>query len=61
MKICIGDKIYDGKKVPVMVILTDDDKKNIASLASEATMYCEYPDGMSVKKVEEFMNQFNGE
>ena len=41
-------------------ILTDDDKKNIASLA-EATMYCEYPDGMSVKKVEEFMNQFNGE
>ena len=29
MKIKIGNKIYDGEKEPVMVILTDQDKKNI--------------------------------
>lgn len=44
MKVKVGDKIYDGKKVPVMIILTNGDKKNIANMHSECTRYCEYPE-----------------
>ena len=43
MKVKVGDKIYDGEKEPVMVILTDDDKENIANMAPEAHKYCAYP------------------
>jgi hypothetical protein len=43
MKVKVGDKIYDGEKEPVMVILTDQDKKNIADMLPDAYRYCAYP------------------
>ena len=46
MKVKIGDKIYDGENEPVMVILTDEDKKNIAGMASAHDRYCVFPDGL---------------
>jgi len=30
MKVKVGDKVYDAKKEPVMVILEGNDKENIA-------------------------------
>lgn len=44
MKVKIGDDIIDGAKEPIMVILTQKDKDNIAAMAPEAEMYCEYPE-----------------
>lgn len=44
MKIKIGSAIFDGTKIPIMVILTAADKKNIAAMGRKETMYCEYPD-----------------
>ena len=44
MKVKIGDKIYDSAEEPVMVILTDGDKKNIANMLPECSKYCSYPD-----------------
>ena len=43
MKVKVGNEIYDGDIEPVMVILTDQDKKLICSMAPEATKYCCYP------------------
>lgn len=43
MKVKIGNKIYYTDKEPVMVILTEQDKKNIANMVSGATRYCMYP------------------
>ena len=61
MKVKVGDAVYDGNKEPVMVILTEQDKKNIANMHPEATRYCVYPteerwkeDGH--KAVKEWMN-----
>lgn len=45
MKVKVGDKIYDEKFEPVMVILSPQDKLNIASLPEGATRYCAYPEG----------------
>jgi len=55
MKIKIGQKIYDGKKEPIMIILTNRDKENIKNMAPSATKYCVYPDSISPIKIKEFM------
>ena len=43
MKVKVGNKIYDGEKEIIMVILTDKDKENIANMHPKATKYCQYP------------------
>ena len=43
MKVKVENEIYDGEEEPVMVILSDMDKENIASMAPDATKYCVYP------------------
>jgi len=43
VKVKIGDKIYDGNKEPVMIILEGNDKKNIANMLPECTKYLCYP------------------
>jgi hypothetical protein len=58
MKVKVGDKIYDGDKKPVMIILTDEDKKNIANMLPECTRYCEFPEeGYSVEEIKEWMRK----
>jgi hypothetical protein len=55
MKVKVGDKVYDSEKEPIMVILSESDKKNISNMLSDATKYCSFPDGMSLEYVKEFM------
>ena len=43
MKVKVGKKVYDGEKEPVMVILTEQDKENIANMLPDAKKYCVYP------------------
>jgi hypothetical protein len=47
MKVKVGAKIYDSEKEPVMVILSDGDKKNIENMFPECTKFCSYPDSIS--------------
>lgn len=55
MKIKVGDQMFDGKEVPIMVILSDKDKENISNMAYDVIKYCEFPDGMPVDDVKAFM------
>jgi hypothetical protein len=55
MKVKVGDKIYDGKNEPVMVILSERDKKNIANMPPDATKYCVFPDEGSPEDAEVWM------
>jgi len=43
MRVKIGDKILNPNDEPIMIILSDQDKKNIADMPKEAHCYCEYP------------------
>lgn len=54
MKVKIGNKIYDGNDEPVMIILSDEDKKNITNMLPTATKYCSYPDDYD-GDIKEFM------
>ena len=51
MKVKVGDTVYDGAVVPVMVILSDADKNNIANMLPECTKYASFPDGISEAEI----------
>lgn len=55
MKVKIGNKIYDPEIEPIMIILSDQDKKNIADMLPECTKYFIYNEN---KVSEEFINEF---
>lgn len=57
MKVKVGNKIYDGEREPVMVILTEADKKNIANMRPDATKYCQFPDEVCANSVSKWMDQ----
>ena len=40
MKVKVGNKVYDHVDQPIMVQLTDQDKKNIANMHPECNVYC---------------------
>lgn len=43
MKVKVGNRIYDGEKEPVMVILSEEEKKLIANMGSQKK-FCVYPE-----------------
>lgn len=45
MKVKVGDVVYSSNEMPIMVILTEDDKNNISNMLPEATRYAAFPDG----------------
>lgn len=55
MKIKVDNRIYDPNRDPVMVILSEADKRNIADMPPEATRYAAFPEGMSKEDAEKFM------
>jgi hypothetical protein len=55
MKVKVGDKIYDSAVEPVMVILTDQDKENIANMLPECQKYCGFPDTIPSEEIKEWM------
>lgn len=57
MKVKVGNKVYTAERYPIMVILSESDKKNIANMHPDATKYCCFPDGIDEKEVEKFMEE----
>ncbi len=57
MRVKVGDKIYSGKEQPVMVILSETDKRNISLMPVGANRYCEYPDDSDLNEVEWWMDE----
>ena len=55
MRIKIKDEFYDGDDEPIMVILTNKDKENIANMAKDCQRYCEHPDTMDDEEMYKWM------
>lgn len=56
MKVKIGNKIYNAEEEPIMLMLSDEDKKNIANMLPECKIYCAYPDEYDKDKLEIWMH-----
>lgn len=59
MKVVVGDNTYDGDKIPVMVILSNEDKDNIVNMEKHAACYCSYPANRSKANIEKWMATHN--
>lgn len=55
MKVKVRNKVYDGEKEPIMVILEPGDKENIKRMPAELTKYCMYPDHLDPEEIKEWM------
>lgn len=57
MKVKVGDKVYDSENEPVMVILSDRDKVNIASMADTYSKYACFPSDFPDEEVSTWMHE----
>ena len=57
MKVKIGTQIIDSTEWAIMLILSKEDKENIANMAPDATKYCSYPEYMDPKEIEKWMKE----
>lgn len=55
MRVKIGEKIYDSKEEPILLILEGKDKENIKNMLPEKTKYCSFPEEISILDIREFM------
>lgn len=55
MRVKIGKFIFDSNVIPVMLVLADDDKKNIANMAEDANSYCSFPAGLDPERIKRWM------
>lgn len=55
MKVKVGDTVFDGDVLPVMVILTQDDKDAIRNMGG--SVYCCYPDKMDDATIDRWMKE----
>ena len=57
MRVKVDNKIYDSKDGPIMVILTDKDKENIANMNKDCTKYCMHQDSMDEEEAYKWMEE----
>ena len=55
MKVRIGHNTYDANLTPIMLILEDQDKENIANMPKGEKKLACYPKGYDEKKIEKWM------
>ncbi len=55
MKFKVGHQIFDSVDRPLMVILSEEEKQDIAAMVPSDFRYCVYPDDVPKSKVKEFM------
>lgn len=55
MIVKIGDLIANSEDQPVMVVLSDQDKENIANMLPECHKYCSFPENRKESEIRDFM------
>lgn len=55
MRVKIGNKWHDSEKEPIVIELTDEDKRNIENMHPLMDKYCSYPNGTDRKEIENWM------
>lgn len=54
MKVKIGDTVYHANKEPILLILDEVDKENLANMHPEATYYICFPEDYDIEKINKF-------
>jgi len=57
MIVVIEDKIYNPNDCKILIIMNDQDQKNIASMTPEANCFASFPEGSDMTKIGNWMKQ----
>lgn len=55
MKVKIGNTIFDSEKEPILLILNEEDQKNITNMKEGTTKFCSFPSDLNIENVKKFM------
>ena len=55
MRVKIKEKIYDSENIPIMLILSDKEKKLIGNMIPENHKFCSFHDKISTGDIKKFM------
>lgn len=55
MKVKIRDEIYNSEDMPIMLILSDEEKRLIEDMIPKNHKFCSFPNRMNIYDVNEFM------
>lgn len=65
MKVVIGNMIIDAENEPIMIIMNENDKKNISNMEQNSNCYISYPKHFNsadiIKWAKPFATDKNGE
>jgi hypothetical protein len=57
MRVKIENKIYDSDNTPIMLILDEDDKKNINNMHKDKFKYISYPDWIPDDEIRKWIDE----
>ncbi len=57
MKVKIGNKIHDAESEPIVIILNQSDKDNIANMHPDKFKYICFPNGMDQDEIRKFIDE----
>lgn len=43
MRVKIGNRIYDAREEPILIVLSQEEKEQISNMHPDATRYMQYP------------------
>jgi len=57
MKVKIGNTLYDSTQIPILLILSDEDKDLLSRMDPEANSFCSFPEGINKEAVHNWMQK----
>ena len=57
VKVKIGNKIHDSNNEPIMLILEEQDKEDIANMNDDDTCLCSFPLGWDIEDIERWKGE----
>jgi hypothetical protein len=58
MKVKIGYRMFDSHEEPIMIVMSEDDKKNIKKMPIDKFTYCTYPDRIPDDEILTWMKNY---
>jgi hypothetical protein len=57
MKVQIGNQFFDAEETPILLILNENDKRNLANMKSDAYIYLCFPKNISEVQAQVLVHQ----
>lgn len=56
MRVKVNGHVFDSTEEPIVIVLSKEDKRNIANMLPQCHKYCSYPDGHDEQEIKKFMH-----